>query len=212
MMLGSGNGGNDERMARQRRLLLLAAIAAVVGTIAVYVSGGSPINGLAPIPKANQVAALPNVGHMAAFVIRPQPQPLPELRFQTGAGETRTVADWNGRVVLMNLWATWCAPCIKELPDLARLQKELGSPEFEVVAVSVDRTGAAGAQRFLEKTGSTALALYVDPTARLANTAGAVGLPATILIGRDGREIGRLLGPAEWASDDAKALIRWALK
>lgn len=211
-MLGTGNGGNDDRMARQRRLLLLAAIAAVVGTIAVYVSGGSPINGLTPAPKANRVSALPNVGQMAAFVIRPEPQAMPELRFQTGAGEERTVADWKGRVVLMNLWATWCAPCIKELPDLARLQAELGSSEFEVVAVSVDRTGAAGAQRFLEKTGSTALALYVDPTARLANTVGALGLPATILIGRDGREIGRLLGPAEWASDDAKALIRWALK
>ncbi|MBV1693032.1 MAG: TlpA family protein disulfide reductase [Hyphomicrobiales bacterium] len=199
-------------MARQRRLLLLAAIAAVVGTIAVYVSGGSPINGLTPAPKANRVATLPNVGQMAAFVIRPEPQAMPELRFQTGSGEPRTVADWKGRVVLMNLWATWCAPCIKELPDLARLQAELGSSEFEVVAVSVDRTGVAGAQRFLEKTGSTALALYVDPTARLANTVGALGLPATILIGRDGREIGRLLGPAEWASDDAKALIRWALK
>lgn len=211
-MLGTGNGGNDDRMARQRRLLLLAAIAAVVGTIAVYVSGGSPINGLTPAPKANRVATLPNVGQMAAFVIRPEPQAMPELRFQTGSGEPRTVADWKGRVVLMNLWATWCAPCIKELPDLARLQAELGSSEFEVVAVSVDRTGVAGAQRFLEKTGSTALALYVDPTARLANTVGALGLPATILIGRDGREIGRLLGPAEWASDDAKALIRWALK
>lgn len=211
-MQGTGNGGNDDRMARQRRLLLLAAIAAAIGTVAVYVSGGSPINGLGPAPKANRVSALPNVGQMAAFVIRPEPQPLPELRFQTGSGEERTVASWKGRVFLMNLWATWCAPCIKELPDLARLQAEMGSNEFEVVAVSVDRSGAAGAQRFLDKTGSTALALYVDPTARLANTVGALGLPATILIGRDGREIGRLLGPAEWAGEDAKALIRWALK
>ena len=93
------------------------------------------------------------------------------------------------------------------MPDLDRLQAELGSETFEVVAISVDRAGLAGARKFLEQTGTKKLALYADPTAKLANELRVIGLPATLLIDKQGREIGRLLGPAEWASDDAKRLV-----
>jgi thiol-disulfide isomerase/thioredoxin len=145
---------------------------------------------------------------MAAFVFRKEPEALPEVKFQDAEGKERTLADWRGKVVLLNLWATWCVPCRKEMPALDRLQQELGSDRFEVVAVSVDRKGVEGARKFLDETKADKLALYVDPTMRLTSDLKAIGLPATLLIDAQGREIGRLLGPAEWDSEDAKRLIR----
>jgi len=113
--------------------------------------------------------------------------------------------------VLLNLWATWCLPCRKEMPALDRLQRQLAAEPFEVVAVSVDRTGVPGARKFLTDTGVQGLALYADPTARLAALLRAAGLPATLLIDGEGRELGRLLGPAEWDGEDALRLIRAAI-
>jgi thiol-disulfide isomerase/thioredoxin len=151
-------------------------------------------------------------GQMAAFVFRKAPEDLPEVKFLDAAGKERTLADWRGKVVLLNLWATWCVPCRKEMPALDRLQREMGSDQFQVVAVSVDRTGLTGAKKFLAETGAEALALYADPTVRMATTLRAAGLPATLLLDRQGREIGRLLGPAEWDGEDAKRLIDTALR
>jgi thiol-disulfide isomerase/thioredoxin len=145
---------------------------------------------------------------MAAFVFRKAPETLPPFKFQDAEGRERSLADWRGKVVLLNLWATWCLPCRKEMPSLDRLQKELGSGKFEVVAISVDRKGLDASKKFLAEAQVERLALYVDPTARLNSDLRAVGLPATLLIDREGREIGRLLGPAEWDSDDALRLIR----
>jgi thiol-disulfide isomerase/thioredoxin len=148
---------------------------------------------------------------MAAFVFRKEPEALPEVKFQDAESKERTVAQWRGKVVLLNLWATWCVPCRKEMPALDRLQQELGSDKFEVVAISVDRKGIEGARKFLDETRVGKLALYVDSSTRLLSDLKAVGLPATLLIDTEGREIGRLLGPAEWDSEDAKRLIRAAL-
>ena len=149
---------------------------------------------------------------MAAFVFRKAPEALPEATFQDGTGKERTLADWRGKVVLLNLWATWCLPCRKEMPSLDRLQKELGSDKFQVVAVSVDRKGLEASKKFLDETQAQGLGLYVDATARMSSTLRVVGLPATLLIDAQGREIGRLLGPAEWDSEDAKRLIRSVLR
>ncbi len=149
---------------------------------------------------------------MAAFVFKKEPEALSEVRFQDANGTEKTLSDWRGKVVLVNLWATWCAPCRKEMPALDRLQKELGSSKFEVVAISIDRTGLAGARKFLAETGVKNLALYADPTTKLSSVLKAVGLPVTVLIDAEGREIGRLVGPAEWDSEDAKRLIRAAMK
>ncbi|MGC5198807.1 TlpA family protein disulfide reductase, partial [Aphanothece microscopica] len=132
--------------------------------------------------------------------------------FADGAGKPLKLSDWKGRVVLINLWATWCAPCRKEMPDLAKLQTELGSGEFEVVAISVDRKGAEASSAFLKETGSDALKLYVEPTTRIVGELQSAGLPATILVDRQGREVGRLLGPAHWAAPEAFALVRAALE
>jgi thiol-disulfide isomerase/thioredoxin len=150
-------------------------------------------------------------GTLAAFLVHPQPKPLPDIAFQDGAGKPLKLSDWKGRVVLINLWATWCAPCRKEMPDLAALQKELGSDQFEVVAISVDRKGAEASSAFLKETGAGNLKLYVEPTTRIVGDLQSAGLPATILVDRQGREIGRLLGPAHWAAPEAVALVRAAL-
>lgn len=201
-----------------------AALAALAGFAAVYVTVGRPDNAAPPAktaaePPPTAPPALPkgpgtnplSQGHMAAFVFRKEPEPLPEIKFQDGEGKERTLADWHGRVVLLNLWATWCLPCRKEMPALDRLQQELGSDKFEVVAVSVDRKGIEASRKFLDDTKVGNLTLYVDQSTRLTSDLRAVGLPATLLIDAQGREIGRLLGPAEWDSDDAKRLIRAAL-
>ena len=153
-----------------------------------------------------------STGEMAAFVFRKTPEAIPEFTFEDGGGATKTLADWKGKVVLLNLWATWCAPCRKEMPALDRLQKELGGDTFEVIALSVDRQGAPASKKFLEETKVANLKLYVESTSKSIGMLRAAGLPTTILIDKDGLEIGRLAGPAEWDSADAKRLIGSMLK
>jgi thiol-disulfide isomerase/thioredoxin len=212
--------------------LATAAIAAAVGFAAVYVTYGRPDNAPesrveSPAPQTRTAAPpapapqdLPkgpgsnplSTGQMAAFVFRPEPAALPEIIFQDGEGRERTLAQWRGKVVLLNLWATWCLPCRKEMPALDRLQAALGSDRFEVVALSVDRKGLEASRKFLDDTKVERLAPYVDPSARANTALRAVGLPVTLLIDAQGREIGRLLGPAEWDGEDAMRLVRAALK
>jgi thiol-disulfide isomerase/thioredoxin len=122
-----------------------------------------------------------------------------------------SLAQWKGRVVLVNLWATWCLPCRKEMPELAELQERLGSEDFEVVAISLDRQGAEVARPFLEEIGAEALKLYLDPSTGVLAGFRAVGHPATMLLDRQGREIGRMFGPANWASPEALRLIETAI-
>lgn len=196
----------------------IAAISALAGFAAVYVTLGRPDNAAvttrssAATPAVSATPAKLNTGHMTAFVYKPSPEALAELPFQDGDGKPLKLADWKGKAVLLNLWATWCGPCRKEMPALDKLQKDLGSDKFEVVALSVDRNGTEVAKKFLAEIKVEALRFYIDPTSRATSTLKAVGMPTTILIGADGLEIGRLVGPAEWDSDDAKKLIKSVLK
>ena len=220
----------DEPKPRSEKAALVTALgaaglAAVAGFASVYVTLGRPDNAPPPTAAAAAVES-PNrsvapsgpgsnalsQGQMAAFVFRAARADLPEVKFEDATGKERTLADWKGKVVLLNLWATWCLPCRKEMPALDRLQQELGSEAFEVVALSVDRAGLGGARKFLDEAKVGKLALYADPSARMGSTLRTTGLPATLLIDREGREIGRLLGPAQWDGEDARRLIRWALK
>jgi thiol-disulfide isomerase/thioredoxin len=198
---------------------IAAALSAILGFAAVYVTLGQPDNAVpgraTPAAISPPVEALPkgpganalSQGEMAAFVFKKEPETLPEIVFLDAAGAQRTLAEWKGKVVLLNLWATWCAPCRKEMPALDRLQKELGSERFEVVALAVDRGGAEAARKFLDQIKVESLKLYVDPSAKAASQLKAVGMPTTLLVDREGREIGRLTGPAEWDSAEAKRLI-----
>src|SRR4029079_2308434 len=152
-----------------------------------------------------------NKAAMAAFVIRPQPQPLADIAFAGADGAAKALSDWKGKVVLLNIWATWCVPCREEMPALDKLQAELAGKDFDVVAVNIDRGGGDKPKAFLAETGATHLQLYTDPTGKLFSTLKTVGMPATLLIDREGREIGRLFGPANWDSPEALALIKAAI-
>ena len=134
-------------------------------------------------------------------------QPAPLYAARTLGGDSISTKSLAGRVVLLNVWATWCAPCREEMPSLDRLQKELGSDTFEVVALAVDRGGADAAGKFLKGINVENLKVYADPTTKSGNALRVLGMPTTILINADGKEAGRIAGPAEWDSDAAKRLI-----
>ena len=187
-------------MMGNRKDIMRTAIAAAAMTALIAVAASFPAVAAGDRPSYNR-------GTMTAFVMRKEPVALPDIAFKDGKGNPVTLADWRGRVVLINLWATWCAPCRKEMPSLARLQSMLGGDDFEVLAISVDRKGAEASAKFLSETGAENLALYVDETFKVARDLKAPGLPVTILVDRQGREIGRVTGPAEWDSEDALALI-----
>ena len=147
-------------------------------------------------------------GSLAGFIIHPQRKDIAAFSFANDKGQTLDLSKWKGRVVLLNLWATWCAPCRKEMPDLSKLQTALGGPDFEVVALSLDRKGLAASQAFLKETGVSNLAAYVQPDGKPLAALEALGLPATILIDRNGKEAGRILGSVDWASPEAQAMVK----
>lgn len=127
-----------------------------------------------------------------------QPQPVPALHFQGADGKRLALSDLRGKVVLLNVWATWCVPCRQEMLALDRLQQKLGGSAFEVVALSIDRGGAADVRRFYDEIGIRALAIYVDASMEATGRLKTVGVPTTLLIDREGRELWRKTGPAEW--------------
>ncbi|RWN65413.1 MAG: TlpA family protein disulfide reductase [Mesorhizobium sp.] len=213
------------------RLILAALVAGVLaGAVAVYVSeSGSGNNAPAQVAvgdskddiactakadRAKTVAAAAT-GQVAALLPADPPQSLKSLAFNDPGGKPMTLADHAGKTVLLNLWATWCAPCRAEMPALDALQQEMGSDAFEVVAVNVDAGDDAKPKKFLEETGVKALGYYRDSTMALFNdlkTRGlALGLPVTMLIDGEGCLIAHMNGPAEWSSPDAKRLVETAL-
>lgn len=134
----------------------------------------------------------------AKFIIHPAPKEVPDIPFTDEQGRTLSLKEFRGKTVLLNIWATWCGPCRREMPALDRLQARLGSERFQVVALSIDRGGPIVIQKFYAETGVRNLALFVDASGRAGNNVGLVGLPGTLLIDPEGREVGRLIGPAEW--------------
>ena len=134
------------------------------------------------------------------------PQPVPGLSFYEDGETARTISDYRGSGVVMNFWATWCAPCVREMPSLDRLQAQ--APGIRVLALSVDRGGAPVVETFYRKHGIANLDVLVDKGAKLMRKLRVRGLPTTLLIDADGNEMGRVVGPAEWDSGSLRALIR----
>lgn len=139
------------------------------------------------------------------------PRDLPTLPFKGEADKALSLADFRGKVVLLNIWATWCPPCREEMPSLDRLNAKLGGADFEVVALSIDRDTAL-VESFYQEFGIETLRGYFDPSARAPNLLRAPGIPTTLLIDRNGQEIGRALGPAAWDGEQVEALIDRALQ
>lgn len=210
------------------RLVLLAAVAgALAGAVAVYVTGGPAGNNGTDAPaaavseadvaacaaKADKAKALgaSATGEVAAMLAADPPQSMKALAFNAPDGKPMTLADRQGKTVLLNLWATWCFPCREEMPALNALQKEAGSDTFEVIAVNVDTGDDSKPKKFLSETGIDTLGYYRDNTLALFNDLKkrglALGLPVTLLIDADGCLLAHMNGPAHWASADAKKLI-----
>ncbi len=162
--------------------------------------------------QAGQRAAPFARGEVAAFLVDATPSPAPEVRFTGPDGQPLALADLKGRTVLVNLWATWCAPCKAEMPALDRLQAKLGGPDFAVVAVNLDTRNPERAHRWLTENGIANLAYYADAAGRvlpaLQKRGPIEGLPTTLVLDKAGCEVGVMKGPADWASEDAVKLIR----
>lgn len=151
------------------------------------------------------------MGGLANYVEAKELKTVPAVRFMDASGRVMTLEDFRGRVVVLNLWATWCTPCVAEMPMLDRLQQQLGEEDAIVVALSIDRGGQEAVQEFYQRTGVTHLKVFVDPTMRAQSDLGLLGLPTTLIIDREGRERGRLVGPAEWDDAAAVDLVRRAM-
>jgi thiol-disulfide isomerase/thioredoxin len=178
----------------RRWLLLLLAVAGFAGLAVMLVFRGSGGPALEGVPRG--------------FVVSDVPAPVPQVRFTDGDGRPHALADFRGKVVLLNVWATWCLPCRKEMPTLDRLQAALGGQNFAVVALSIDRQGAEAVRRFYSEIGVRNLAVHVDASGQALSALAALGLPTTILIDAEGRELGRLMGPAEWDAPDMVAFLK----
>ena len=212
----------------KKRLTLIVAAClagALVGLAGVYGIAGLTRN--APGMAADNAACKPAValakavapfarGEVAAINVATSPLMLPALSFKDAAGSPKSLADFRGRTILLNLWATWCVPCRKEMPALDALEQKLGGPEFQVVAVNIDTRDPDKPQKFLKEIGVSKLAYYSDSSAKtfqdLKAIGRAFGMPTTLLVDPKGCEIGTIAGPAEWASGDAVNLIEAALR
>jgi thiol-disulfide isomerase/thioredoxin len=135
-------------------------------------------------------------------------RPVVAIDFNDADGRSRSLADLNGKIVLLNLWATWCVPCRKEMPALDRLQASLGGPEFEVVPLSIDRGSSATIRKFYDEIGIRHLGMYADVSGQSIRWTRAMGLPTTLLVDRAGREIGLVIGPAEWDSPEIGEFLK----
>lgn len=147
-------------------------------------------------------------GDMRKLTVHAEPQPVAEDGFGTGEGGEASLADYEGKVLLVNFWATWCAPCREEMPQLAELQEQLGGEDFEVLTIASGRNPKPAMKDFFEETGvNGVLPMHRDPTQGLARKMGVLGLPVSVLIDREGREVARLQGDADWSSESALAIV-----
>src|SRR5882724_1325200 len=210
--------------AATRRIPL--AIGAVLIGAAIGFAGVYGIGGLRPnaagdpacrsaVDLAHKLGPLAH-GEVAALTMATAPLRLPDLAFEDADGKPKKLSDWRGRTVLVNLWATWCVPCRREMPALESLQTRLGGPAFEVVAINIDTRDPEKPKTFLKEAELTRLGYFTDQKAKvfqdLKSVGRALGMPTSVLVDGQGCEIATIAGPAEWASDDALKLIAAAVK
>jgi thiol-disulfide isomerase/thioredoxin len=203
------------KIGRWRLISAAAALAILVVLAGIYGIVHRPSNPAdaacaGAVNTAKRIAPLVR-GEVAALAPAQTSFRLPDLAFKDGKGRELQLADWRGRTVLLNLWATWCVPCRREMPALDALQALLGGADFEVVAINIDTRDQQKPLAFLKDVAITHLAYYSDPSARVfeeLKTAGkAFGMPTTVIVDPSGCEIGTMAGPAEWASDDGVKLV-----
>ncbi|WP_159460211.1 TlpA family protein disulfide reductase [Tistlia consotensis] len=174
--------------------------------------------GLSWLPAAARSASLPSFsGGGAPFVEESPKEPAPSIRFLDDGGHVRSLDDFAGRVLLVNIWATWCPPCVGEMPALDRMQRDLGGSDLQVVPISIDRPGAAAVLPFYQGEGIAALPVFLDPvqatvysrsTGRRPDALPLYGLPVSFFVDRRGRLVGYLVGAADWDADGPRRFLR----
>src|SRR4051794_31251671 len=206
--------------AKRNALVVLGAVVGVAAGLAGVYGIGRLTGNAAPDPAcqasvetARRMAPLIR-GEVAAVAVANAPKSLPQLAFKDGVGAAKSLAEWRGRTVLLNLWATWCVPCRKEMPALDELQAKLGGKDFEVVAINTDTRDPEKPKNFLKEGNLTRLGYFHDHKSKvyqdLKGIGRAVGMPTSVLVDGQGCEIATIAGPAEWASEDAVKLIKAA--
>jgi len=196
--------------SRARKASVLKRLSALVLTLSAALYVGCSPTGNQETGKGD-LGITPS-GSVAAFEIAADRPRVPTEDFTDSDGDDVSLRDFRGRVVLLNLWATWCGPCRHEMPSLDRLQAQQGGDDFVVITLSSDRGEARAVEPFFDEYGIDALTAYYDPMNAMGRALDVRGLPTTLLVDREGREIGRLEGPAEWDSPEALALIDAARK
>lgn len=196
---------------RSKTMVLLAIMGLAVLAVSLVMAYRADQSASAPADNASsRTAAANTASNKTAFVfnIHPQPRVLPNLRFTDEKERAMTLQDFRGKFVLLNIWATWCPSCREEMPTLDRLQTKLGGPDFEVVAISIDQGGPYAVRSFYDEVDLRALRIFIDKTTDVMTDLGIAAIPVTLLIDREGREIGRKIGPAVWDSPEIVTLIR----
>jgi thiol-disulfide isomerase/thioredoxin len=191
-------------------------IGALLGWTGLWIGGGFKGSATGDpachgaVDLARKIAPLAH-GEVAALTMATTPLRLPDLAFDDADGKPKKLSDWRGKTVLVNLWATWCVPCRKEMPALEGLQTKLEGPNFEVVAINIDTRDPEKPKNFLKEANLTRLGFFSDEKAKvfqdLKSIGRALGMPTSVLIDAQGCEIATIAGPAEWDSDDAVKLI-----
>jgi thiol-disulfide isomerase/thioredoxin len=214
---------SPRRAATRRIPFAIGAVlvGAVIGFAGIYGIGGLKRNATGDsacrgaVDLAGKLAPLAQ-GEVAALTMATAPLRLPDLAFEDAEGRPKKLSDWRGRTVLVNLWATWCVPCRKEMPALESLQARLGGPAFEVVAINIDTRDLEKPKNFLREARLTRLGYFSDDKAKvfqdLKAIGRALGMPTSVLVDGQGCEIATIAGPAEWGSEDAIKLITAAMK
>ncbi|MDG1995296.1 MAG: TlpA disulfide reductase family protein [Emcibacteraceae bacterium] len=185
---------------KNKAIYILSFIALAIGIVSFYDLGNTPNS---TVPQGL------TAGTMKRFEFHEAPKPVTLSKFQDAQENEVSFADFKDKVILVNLWATWCAPCIKEMPDLNELQKSLGGDNFEVVLLSENQDGIESSLKFLADNNISHLSTYLDTNRGVARSLKSNALPTSFLINAEGLEVGRLIGPAEWNSGDSKALINY---
>jgi len=195
--------------------VVIGGLIGYAGTVGLKSGAGGDPACRAAVDTARRIAPLAQ-GEVAALTLATKPLKLPDLAFEDVDGKPRKLSDWHGKTVLLNLWATWCVPCRKEMPALEGLQTRLEGPNFEVVAVNIDTRDPEKPKNFLKAANLTRLGYFYDEKAKafqdLKEIGKALGMPTSVLVDGQGCEIGTIAGPAQWDSDDAVKLIEAAVK
>ncbi|WP_371125840.1 TlpA disulfide reductase family protein [Bosea sp. (in: a-proteobacteria)] len=194
--------------------MALVAVAGVAAFYSVAGNAGNSASCSAARPAAARMAPLAR-GEVAAVQVHATPLPTTDLAFEGPDGQPTTLSAFRGKTLLVNLWATWCPPCLKEMPALDALQSGLGGPDFAVVAINIDTRNLDKPRAWLADRKITALTYYADPQAKVFQELRAArkieGMPVSLIVDAQGCELAILQGPADWASADAKALIGAAM-